>query len=140
MLIKRGQRAQVTIFIILAIVLVAVVVLFVTLHQKTTSVEQLPSDFQPIYEAFRSCNEQHIKMGIALLESQAGYIETPEFKPGSSQLPLSNQLDFLGNGIPYWWTVSGNGIAQEQVPSQSDIEEQLSDFVLEQLPDCDFQT
>src|SRR3989344_1822093 len=140
MLIKRGQRGQVTIFIIIAIVLVAVVVLFVILRQETTSVTQIPTEFQPIYETFRSCNEQNLRNGILVLESQAGYIEVPEFQSGSTQLPLSNQLDFLGLSVPYWWTLTGNGIAQEQVPSESNLEEELETFVLDEIGECDFQT
>ena len=71
-----------------------------------------------------SCLEEEALLGISVLGSQGGYIDIPAFEPGSQYAPFSNQLDFLGNPIPYWYYVSSNGVQKEQVPKKSDMEKQ----------------
>jgi len=87
-----------------------------------------------------SCLETRTKVGIDVLESQAGYITLPEFKPGNSYMPFSSQLDFMGNPIPYWHYVSGNNIQEEQVPTKADMQNQLSKFIEDNAKKCDFET
>lgn len=137
MILKEANRAQLTVFIIIAIILVAGVALFFA-FRSGLSFGGLPANIQPVYNTFTSCIEEDALVGIDVLESQAGYIELPDFEPGSSYMPFSNQLDFLGNGIPYWYYVSGNNIQKTQVPSESDMEEQLANFIEGQIENCIF--
>ena len=44
----------------------------------------------------------------------------------------------MGDSVPYWFYVSGNGLAKEQVPSEDVIEKQIGDYVQETLILCDF--
>jgi len=81
--------------------------------------------------------EDDLNTGIDVLESQAGYIELPDFEPGSNYMPFSSQLDFLGNPIPYWYYVSGNNLEREQVPSVSEMESQIADFVEGEINGCE---
>src|SRR3989344_1851216 len=55
-------------------------------------------------------------------------------------MPFSSQLDFLGNPIPYWYYVSGNGIQKEQVPTKQQMELQLGDFVASKARNCGFDS
>jgi len=138
MLIKRGNKtAQLTIFIIIAIILVGVIVGFFMFRGTFVS-EKIPGSIEPIYTSFLSCLEEDTLMGIDILESQAGYIYLPDFEPGSAYMPFSSQLDFLGNPIPYWYYVSGNNIQEEQVPSREDMEDQLEEFVENKIIGCIF--
>jgi len=132
-----NYRGQVTIFIILAIVIVSAMGLYFTFRGTLTS-EKIPSSIEPVYTTFLSCVKGDTSMGISLLESQAGYIDVPEFQPGSSFMPFSSQLDFLGNPVPYWYYVSGNNIQKEQVPSKNDMEKQLGDFIKQKINNCNF--
>ncbi len=132
---NKNHRGQVTIFIIIAIIIVASVVVFFIVRQSL-SVTQIPASIQPIYNTFLSCLEDKTSTGVDVLESQAGYIELPEFEPGSSYMPFSSQLNFLGNPIPYWYYVSGNNIQKEQVPSKQDMEESLGKFIDETIREC----
>ena len=131
-----NRKAQVSIFIIIAIVVVAGVIIFFSLREIGPA--KVPASLEPVYVNFLGCLEEDIKTGIDVLGSQGGYIELPEFEPGSGHMPFSSQLEFVGNQIPYWYYVSGNNIQKDQVPSLSDMETALEDFVESQIVNCPF--
>ncbi len=132
---KRNKRGQITIFIIIAIVVVASVAGFFVFKNIISPVE-IPADLEPVYNTFLSCIEDYTSTGINLLETQGGYIKLPEFEPGSAYMPFSSQLNFLGSPIPYWYYVSGNNIQKEQVPFKSDMEEDLEDYIEDKIYNC----
>ncbi len=136
---KKNKKAQVTVFIIIAVILVAAVALFFVLKGRIVIGPSIPASIQPVYNTFLSCVEQDALIGIDVLESQAGYIELPDFEPGSAYMPFSNQLDFLGNPIPYWYYVSGNNIQKEQVPSKNLMQEQLGNYIENEIRNCVFE-
>ena len=131
------SKGQTTIFIIIAILIVAVFAGFFIFRDKI-SISRIPASMQPIYTSFLSCLEEDALVGIDILMSQGGYIEIPEFEPGSAYMPFSSQLNFLGNPIPYWYYVSGNNIEKEQVPSKKYMETELEDFIEQRISECSF--
>jgi hypothetical protein len=131
-----NKRAQVTIFIIIAIVIVGGVVLVYSL--KGGFEKSLSKDLEPVYEYYLSCLEEFATQGIALLGEQGGYIETPDFEPGSNYKPFSSHLDFFGQGVPYWMYVSGNNLFREQVPTKRSMEIELARYVGQRAGECDF--
>ena len=133
----KTKKAQITIFVIVAIVLVATVAGFFIFRDSFTG-EKIPSNVEPIYNDFLICLEEKTLTGINILESQAGYIYLPDFESGSEYMPFSSQLDFLGNQIPYWYYVSGNNIQREQIPSKNNMELQLAEFIETKITDCNF--
>ena len=134
-----NNKAQVTIFIIVALIIVAGIALFFVLRNGEPS-SNIQSEFTPVYDYYISCLEENSYQGISLLGEQAGYIYLPEFEPGSAYAPFSSQLNFFGQGVPYWMYVSGNNLLKEQVPSKSSMQEQLGDYVNERVSYCDFTT
>jgi len=132
-----NKRGQVTIFIIVAIIIVALFAGYFIFRDKI-SVSKIPASMEPVYTSFLSCLEEDTLVGIDILESQAGYISLPDFEPGSAYMPFSSQLNFLGNPIPYWYYVSGNNIQKEQVPSKRDMERELEDFIDTKVRNCIF--
>ena len=132
-----NRRGQVTIFIIVAILVIGGIVAYLVFRQNISSVS-LPTSIQPVYTTFLSCVEEQTQIGIDLLGNQAGYIELPDFEPSSSYMPFSSQLNFLGNPIPYWYYVSGNNIQREQIPSEQDMEKSLADFIDDRISYCNF--
>jgi hypothetical protein len=131
------KRGQVTIFIIIAIVIVASVVLFLV-FRGSISVSKIPASVQPVYNSFLSCLEDKTHVGISILENQGGYIQLPAFEPGNAYMPFSSQLNAFGSPIPYWYYVSGNNIQKEQVPSQADMEKSLADFIDDKITECNY--
>jgi hypothetical protein len=135
----KNNLGQVTIFIIIAIVIVGGVVGFL-LFRQNIEITKIPASIQPVYTSFLSCLEDKTKTGISVLESQAGYIQLPEFEPGNSYMPFSSQLNLFGNSIPYWYYVSRNNIQKEQIPSQSDMEKSLAGFIDEKIRECNYDS
>jgi len=131
------KRAQVTIFILIAIVIIGGAVVFYSFRDSIVG-EKIPVNIEPVYNNFLSCLESKILTGINILESQAGYISLPDFEPGSRYMPFSSQLNFLGNPVPYWYYVSGNNVQKEQVPSKNEMENQLENFIEEKINKCVF--
>ena len=136
---RNNLRAQVTIFVIIAILIVGAIAGFFIVRSQVFEVS-IPPELSSAYDFYIDCLETDMKDGASLLGSGAGYIEPREFDPGSPYAPFSSELDFLGLGIPYWYYISGNGIVVEQVPSKEDMGAQLSDYLEEQIDGCDFSS
>ncbi|MEM3405509.1 MAG: hypothetical protein QW117_00865 [Candidatus Pacearchaeota archaeon] len=134
-MLKKSKRGQLTIFVIVGILLVAGITTFLLIKNKTSFI--IPSDFQQVEDKYLSCIEETAKIGINTLEIQGGYIELPKFEPGNKNIPFSNMLDYSGTGIPYWYYVSAGNLIKTQVPSKKNMEEQLANFIDENLK-CDF--
>jgi hypothetical protein len=133
--LRWNRLGQITIFIIIAIILIAAVAGFFILRSRV-SVAPMPASLEPVYNAFLTCVEEDTLVGVSVLESQGGYIYLPEFEKGSAYMPFSSQLDFLGNPVPYWYYVSENNIPKEQVPTVRDMEEQLEEYLESKVQGC----
>ena len=132
-----SKRSQVTVFIVIAILIIAVIGIFFAFRGNLFQTS-LPAELEPVYSYYLSCIEAEAFDGTLILGEQAGYIEQPEFSPASTYMPFSSQLDFLGIGVPYWYYISSNGIVREQIPSKAKMQSQLNDFLEERILECDF--
>lgn len=138
MIVKEGNRkGQLTLFVIVALVIVGAVVIYFAFRGSLFK-EKIPANIEPAYTTFLTCLSEDTSVGIDLLESQAGYIEMPEFEPGSSYMPFSSHLNFAGSPVPYWYYVSGNNVEKEQVPTKREMQQQLEDFIEGRISDCLF--
>lgn len=134
---KINIHAQVTIFIIIAILIVVGFVVFFWL-KGSISFSGIPKDIEPVYAYYLLCVEKTAKEGALILGQGGGYIENPDFSPGSEYMPFSSQLNFVGMGIPYWYYISGNGVVKEQVPSKERMQVQLNDYLRKNINNCNF--
>jgi len=132
-----NKRAQTTVFIILAIVIVAIIILFF-IFRGSLSIGGPPSELEPAYKFYLDCIEQETETGANILGQQGGYIDGPDFSPGSEHMPFSNYLNFVGIPIPYWYYISGNNVVKEQVPTLDNMEEELNKFLEKRILECDF--
>lgn len=131
------KKAQVTLFIIIAVVIVALAVFAFFFFRAQVAI---PSKLQPAETYFKDCVDLKVKEASQLAGMQGGYIEMPEFQEGSEYMPFSNQLDYLGMALPYWFYVSGNNIAKEQKPSLADVEIQFENYLNNKIKECDFSS
>ncbi len=134
---EMNKKAQVTIFIIMGVLLVGGILGYYFLRMRPGGGE-IPVEFRPAYDNYLSCIGQLTEEGAILLGSRGGYIDSPEFEPGSRYMPFSSQLDFLGLGIPYWFYVSGNNIVREKVPTKNQMQSELEDYIQSHMRNCDF--
>jgi hypothetical protein len=136
---KINFKGQISVFVIVAIVIVAGIVLFFT-FQSSLFGNKIPAEFSPIYDLYNGCIEQETKNAINILGSQGGRIDVgiENYESGSDYAPFSSHLQFLGFSIPYWYYVSGNNLIKEQVPTMKGMEQDVSDFISNRINNCDF--
>ena len=135
---KIQKKGQVTIFVIIAIVLVAGIGIFFAVRGGFFATG-VPAEFSPIYNLYSECIEQETKNALSLLGTQGGKIDVGEYSPGSEYSPFSSHLNFLGVPIPYWYYVSGNNLIKEQIPTKREMENELVVFLEERINECDFE-
>jgi len=131
-----GKKGQVTLFVIIAILVIAGIIIYFLVSGGFG--RKIPAEMQPVYDAYLSCIEEQARQGIALLGEQGGRIEVKEFVPGSQYMPFSSELNFFGQSVPYWMYVSGNNLLIENVPTRNEMEEELEDYISARLDYCDF--
>jgi len=131
-----SRRGQVTIFIILAVLIIVGVIIYVTLERGGG--QNIPDNFLPVYNYYLSCLKTQALGGVALLGEQGGRISVGSFSPGSSYMPFSSDLDFMGQSVPYWMYVSGNNLLKENVPTKGSMERELNRYVSRRVGFCDF--
>ncbi|MEM4271024.1 MAG: hypothetical protein QXO70_02935, partial [Candidatus Pacearchaeota archaeon] len=132
-----NKKGQIGIYVIIALIVVGAIIGYFLVSRYV--VERVSPEFRPIYAQYESCIKKETELAINLAESQSGYVEAPEYIPGSEFAPSSNMLNFLGFPVPYWYYISNNGLQKEQVPSKSDIERQISDYVAARINNCNFE-
>lgn len=137
--ILRSKRGQVTIFVIIALVIIVLGSAYFIFKDNLFS-ERVSPTFEPVETSFLNCLEGKTNLGIKILGTQGGYIEPPEFVSGSDYMPFSSELNFFGARIPYWYSVSGNNIPLNQVPSKTNMEIQLSEYIENQIESCSFES
>lgn len=132
-----SKCAQISIFVIIALIIVGGIAGFFLLKDKLFAVS-VPAEFKEVYDYYTSCLNSYATDGAKILGTQAGYMKLPDFSPGSNYAPFSNQLDFFGFGVPYWYYITGNGLAKEQVPTKKEMQDGLATYIKEKAPLCDF--
>ena len=98
----KGKRGQMTIFIIVAIAIVAIIAGYFAIRSKF-QVSNVPVELNPVFDYYQSCIEQEAKTAINLAGSQGGHVNSVSYDPGSEYAPFSNQLNFIGFPIHYWF-------------------------------------
>ena len=131
------RKGQVTIFVIVAIVIVALIGVFIAFRGNLFG-DNIPASLQPVYSRYSECINEEVNIGIKLLSSQGGRIDIGELGYASDFNPFSTHLNFLGLKIPYWYGFSENNLIINNVPSVNDMEKDLEDFISERISDCDF--
>jgi len=132
----RGKRGQLALVIIVGLVVIAGVI-FYFLVRSEEEVVVGERDFSPIYDAYSECIRQAGSVGVSLLGTQGGRLDSGTFEPGSSYMPFSSHFNFLGFPIRYWYYVSANGVQKEQLPTRGSMEQELSAYIEESMADCD---
>ena len=132
----RNRTGQVTIFVIVAIIIVGAIGLFFAFRGNLFG-EDIPATLAPVYDRYNECIAEEARNGLSLLSSQGGRIDIGEASAGSDFNPFSTHLNFLGFKIPYWYGFKGNNVIVENVPSVIDMENDLETFIASRVNDCD---
>lgn len=129
---RMSKKGQVAIFVIIALVIVGGIVLVYTFRDRIFG-PSVPAELKPVFDYYQQCIEGQTRAAIDLAESQGGRIYPGIYIPGSEYAPSSSQLNFLGFPVPYWFYVSGNGLAKENVPTKTEMQDEISRYVEENV-------
>lgn len=132
-----NKLGQVTLFVIIAIVVVGIIGLFFVFKDNLFD-ENIPLVLTPVYDRYNECLSEESLNGISLLQSGGGRIDVGDLFAGNDFNPFSTHLNFLGFRIPYWYGIAGNNIIINNVPTIRDMEDELAIFIERGLNDCDF--
>lgn len=115
-----AKKGQVTIFIIITIIVVALVILFFIFKDSIIN-EKIPTSLQPIHAGILSCLEEASQKAIIQIASQGGYYKILDGKG----------IIYFTQELPYYYIDS-----QENIPEIDTIENEMSKFVSENLNEC----
>jgi len=132
-----NKLGQVTLFVIIAIVVVGVIGLFFVFKDNFLG-DTVPTTLAPVYSRYSECLSEESNNGISLLQSGGGRIDVGEVFAGNDFNPFSTHLNFLGFRIPYWYGISGNNLVINNIPALNEMEDELALFIENRLNDCDF--
>jgi len=125
------KRGQITLFIILGLVLMLALAYFVFIREKSfMEVERIDQEYVPVKSFVETCLYNLGRDGLDILGLNGGYIYFPpdiENNP-NSYISTSPTPRFKN---PYWWY---DGI--ERVPTEEFMEDQISQYVEDNLPNC----
>jgi hypothetical protein len=113
------KRGQVTIFVIIAILIVAGIVLFFYIQNKTSLLSPtIPRDIQPVYNFVQDCLKEIGENALIKIGEQGGYF-------------LIFDEPSIEGRIPYY-VYEGRNL----MPSKEKIETQISGFVKQEVSYC----
>lgn len=131
------KKAQVTVFIIIAIIIVATFILLFALRKELfPSTQKIIEKFRPFSDSYSLCLKELGEEAVNILGVRGGFIFLPEREKGGKFMPFGSALYFLGDEIPYWFYISANGIERQNIPSKQNMENQIETYVEENIERC----
>ena len=111
---KKSRKAQVTLFVVIAVLLVAGVVVVLSLRGKMP--QKVAPEIMPIISFVQGCVESTAEEGLIFIGRQGGYYELPEES-------IDTYVYYFASNKSY-------------LPAKEKIEQQISLYVNEMLPFC----
>lgn len=144
---KRGKKGQVTLFIILGIVIVIVIgALFALrglavssrLYNERGESVSVPVQLAPVTDVISDCIENTALEALNLMGLQGGYINIPQDILARSTLNIFSNSLYVNKGlqVPYWSYESISGVQKENVPTQTQMQDELSSYINDNLQSC----
>ncbi len=151
----RTRKAQITLFVIIAIVLLIGTALFFFLRNRAETppeaeqpveVEPVPVELEPLKDFVEQCMQRVSKDAIELLGTRAGYIYLDNFdvtaarvEPDNADLLRLSDMQYL----PYWYYQRPSGLDALRIPKvkttrqgEDSVELQFEDYLFGELPAC----
>jgi hypothetical protein len=117
-----SKRGQVTLYVIIAIMIVSAAAIIVYTQRETikTSLNPVPRDIKPIYGQIESCLQSTSENGLYLIGMQGGYTSFP-------QTAFETDFSFIGYG--YYE-------GQKTLLSIKQLENELDNYIELMFPQC----
>ena len=127
-----NRKGQIAIYVIIALVLVGGIVTLYAFRDRLFA-PSISAELRPVFDYYKLCIEDETRAAIDMAGSQGGHIYIENYVPGSEYAPFSSQLNFLGLPVPYWYYITNNGQLKENVPTKSQIQDDISRYIEEKL-------
>ena len=131
-----NKNGQVTIFIIIALLLVvAVGIVFVVKNNSDKTTITAPAGTENIQDFVEQCLKNTAENGLVLIGRQGGYYAVPSpsiFYSGNDSESGEYYTELSSITVPYYW----DGSSSNNMPSIQIIESQLSLYVQGNLDNC----
>ncbi|MBI4140434.1 hypothetical protein HY485_01210, partial [Candidatus Woesearchaeota archaeon] len=155
--VKMLRKGQITIFIILALVLVLSIgtYTYITsrgelqhIEAQRPAIQQAPTEFTPVVEYVTNCLYNTAKTALIKIGESGGYLDTTKIKTNPFEPTEADGVEFSPGSelvIPYWWHLKdkneceGNcNFENKMLPlnGRSSIETQIDDYINENLDLC----
>lgn len=143
MLKKGARKGQVTVFVIIAILVIGVISFFIITRDQVDQ-EFIPEEHQPVSSFISACLYHTAEQGLRIIGEHGGYIEEEKT---SSNPTEEKAVDFTGTTVVYWHYMDSSNDCKDcsfnsEMPflkkkdgSQS-IEEELDNYIKNKLPEC----
>ena len=130
----KGKKSQVALYVILALIIIAAGVAGYFLL-KPKAKPKYPGSIIAIENSYVECLSNIVKKAKDIAMQKGGYIyDIPDEPEG---IYIGNNLEFMGEKIPYWLYYDINGNVVEQKPNLKDIEKEIEKFILDNVENCD---
>ncbi len=140
-----SKRGQVTIYIIVGIVILAVFSMIFFFRNELVRQDfqselksvVIPEQIKPVKGYIDECIEDTVVRGARVLGSSGGYLEVPEDDiPRSVVNEFSNSLMLGDSEVAYWYYKSANNLDKTQIPTEESMEEDLEEYINENFDFC----
>jgi hypothetical protein len=154
-----GKSGQVTIYVIIALVLLIIIGIVIYLNARVNSaipdeplMTAVPEEFKPIRTYVESCMKQIAEDGVRKLANHGGYIDPLDEDYTLANLiydptnPTESELVSVGSSrdaliVPYWYFLDGKNTCtncgvSSLAPTVEFMELQLSFYIEENIDDC----
>ncbi|MFH1850615.1 MAG: hypothetical protein ABH879_10650 [archaeon] len=145
-----GKRGQITVFIIIAIVILFASALFFYLRGEMEAeplAATVPQELMPVKNYVEECLTEITKDAVNLAGQQGGHVYLDEFDLVTPLIEPSVadvvSLDGGSSNIPYWFHQQADGIDRTAIPrihktfdDDNSVEDQLGMYVEENIDSC----
>jgi len=148
-----GKKAQITLFIIISIVVIAVVGILFFIRAKTeagvSGAENIPQEAHPLNMFVESCLRETAETGLRIIGERGGYINPEENGINANEgNPTESNAVYMSKDwiVPYWFYMESENSCKEEcvfktaIPSlrkgENSIEKQLERYIEKNIGKC----
>ena len=132
------NKAQVTPYIILGIVILGLVVAYFAINPlQLGKTSELESQFIPVDTYIKDCIKSVFNDAVLISSQQSGYINAPQYKYQVNPLmPFSDSLEVSNTKVPYWFYEDANRVQHLNIPKKEFIENEISNYTKNNMQIC----
>jgi len=131
------KRGQITLFIVLAIIVVLVIVFATGLFKLPIKRDATENRATVVKDFINSCIDLTTKKALRTVGLSGGVLDVSEdITPRSANNIFSNSLLLRSNEVMYWYYKSANNLDIVNIPNKENIESGLNEYVSDNLGLC----